>query len=160
MPVGLLGVAQVDYVDTVVGYLGHKVVLLKARHVRHVAPLAVHQCAGSAAHHVGVDVHGIDRIGHAEVVVPAHQLAYVARVALGAVVDEYLRRVDVYPARQKVVLHYRLAQEHVALLRAVAVESLLGGHVVHGLVHGLDHRRAERLGYVADTEADDVALRV
>ena len=157
---GVVRVAQVDDVYAVVGYLRHEVVFLQAWHIRHVAPLPVNERAGAAAHHVAVYVHRVDWVGDSEVVVPPHQLADVARVALRPVVDEYLARVDVYAARQEVVFRYGLAQEQVALLRAVAVERVLVRHVVNGLVHGLHHRRAQRLRHVPDAEAYDVGLGV
>ena len=61
---------------------------------------------------------------------------------------------------QEVVLQDRLAQEVVALLRAIAPETLLGGHLVGGLVDGLDDGGSQRLCHVADTQTNHVGLRV
>ena len=62
--------------------------------------------------------------------------------------------------RQEVVFEDSLAQEVVAPLRAVSPKGGLHGHLVHRLVHGLYHCRTERLGDVADTQADDLRLGV
>ena len=152
---GVVGVTEVDDVHASVGQLRHEAVAGRARHVHHVAPPAVVDHPRAPYHHVRVYVYGIDGVGHADAVVPPHQLLYVARVALCAVVDEYLRRVEVYAARQEVVLHYGLAQEGVALLGPIAVEPALGAHLVGSLVYGLDHRRAQRPRDVAYAQADD-----
>ena len=58
----------------------------------------------------------------------------------------------------EVVLRDGLAQKGVALLGSVAVERLAGGFVVDGPVEGGDHGGGERLGDVADAEADDLRL--
>ena len=51
-------------------------------------------------------------------------------------------------------------QKIVALLVAVAVESLLLGLVFNRRVQCVDDRRNERTGNVADAEADDVRFRM
>ena len=88
------------------------------------------------------------------------QLLEVACIALRTVVDKHLVETEAHAARGEVVLQNSFAQEVVALLRAVAPETVGGGHLVDGLVHGLDHGRAERLCDVANAERDDVGLRV
>ena len=52
--------------------------------------------------------------------------------------------------RQEVVLQDGVAQEVVALLGAVAPESLSGGHLVGSLVDGLDDGRCQWLGDITD----------
>ena len=88
------------------------------------------------------------------------QFLEVAGVALGTVVDEDFVDAEADATRLEVVLQNGLAQEVIALLGAVASEAVGGGHLVDGLVHGLDDGGAERLGDVADTERDDVGLGV
>ena len=60
-----------------------------------------------------------------------------------------------YAPREIVVLQNGLTQEVVAMLRTVAAKGLLVRHLVDGLVHGLNHRRAKRLCHIADAKADD-----
>ena len=162
----IVGIAEVDHVDmTVLRYLRNKAVLSRAGHIGDVAPPLLLRVfavglehSGPAYHHVGVDVDGIDGVGNADGVVPAHQFLNVSGVGLGSVVDENLVEVEVYAAREKVVLEYGLAQEVVALLGSVAAKALPGSHLVGGTVHGLYHRRAKGLRHVAYAERDDVGL--
>ena len=51
--------------------------------------------------------------------------------------------------------HHVNVRVPVALLRAVSPEALGGGHLVDGRAHGVDDRRSEREGHVADPEPDD-----
>ena len=59
---------------------------------------------------------------------------------------------------EEVVFQDGIAQEVVTLLGPVAAETLLVGHLVGGLVHGLDDGGAEGLGDVADAQRDDVGF--
>ena len=104
---GVVGIAEVYHVHTMVGYLRYEVVLSRARHVVHVAPASVRERSGASAHHVGVYIHGIDGVGHAYAVVPSHNLPNVSGVALGAVVHEYLVQVGSHPARDEVTIASR-----------------------------------------------------
>ena len=61
-------------------------------------------------------------------------------------------------ASHEIVLHDGVAQELVALLRAIAAECVLACHLIHSLVHSLNDRGAERLGYVAYTKTDYLCL--
>ncbi len=122
--------------------------------------MSVFEIARTAVHHVGVDIDGIDGVGDRHGVVPAHQLANVARVTLGSVVDKNLIGVKMHAPWQEVVLYDSLSKPQVSLLGPIAVEGLLLSHVVDSLVHGLDDGRAERLRHVADAEADDLGLRM
>ena len=63
-----------------------------------------------------------------------------------------------YAARQEIILQYRLAQEVIALLGAVAAEALDRRHLIGGAVQSLNHRRTERLCHVADTKRDDIRI--
>ena len=51
-------------------------------------------------------------------------------------------------------------QEIVTLFRAVAVEGFRFGHIVHCGVKGVDHRRSQGTGYVADAQTDDLFVRI
>ena len=93
---GVVGIAQVYYVDAAVWYLRNKVVFGRARHVYHVAPLAVVHCSRAAYHHIRVDVYGIDGVGHTDAVVPAYEFLDVAGVAFCSVVDENLVGIKMY----------------------------------------------------------------
>ena len=95
--------------------------------------------AAAANHHVRVDIDGIDGVGDTDEVVPVQQFLEVTRVGLRTVVDENLVDVEVDAARQEVVLQNGLTQEVVALLRAIASESLGCSHLVGCLVHRLDN---------------------
>ena len=157
---GVVGVAEVDDIHTALGNLRYETVLSVAGHVDHIRPLTVLYRAGTTNHHVRIDVHGIDRVGHANGVVPANQFLNITGVALGTIVHEDLVDIQVDATRQEVVLQNGLAQEVVALLRTIAVESLSGAHLVGSLVHRLNHGRTQRLGDVTNTHGDDVGLGV
>ena len=157
---GVIGIAEIYHVNTMVRYLRHEIVLRRAWQVVDVAPASVLQHSGTTAHHVRVDVYGIDRVGHADGIVPTYYLADVARIALSSVIDEHLRRVNLDAARSEVVLYYSFAKEVVATLGAVTVERGFRSHLVHSLVHRLDDSGAERLRYVTYAKTDDTHLRV
>ena len=156
----VVGIAEVYHVYAMVGNLRHEVVGLQAWHIGDVAPLAVFEHSRPAAHHVGVDVYRIDRVGHSQTVVPSHQFADVSSVALRSVVYKHLARVETDASRQEVVFHYRLAEPQIALFRSVSMERLLVCHVVYCLVHGVDDGRHKRTRHVADAEADDSGLGI
>ena len=105
-------------------------------------------------HYVCVNIDWIDRIAHRNLDVAREQLLEVAAVAFRSVRDEYFVRRDVDAARLEVVLGYLVAQERIALFRTIAVEVVPPRLVVDGLVHRRHDRRCERLGDVADSEAD------
>lgn len=157
VPVGLLGVAQVDEVYAVLGQFRHKAVLFRTGQVGDVAPRAAFlQHASSSAHDVAVHVDRIDGVGDGHAVVPAQQFADASRVALGAVVDEDFGGREVDAAWGEVVLQDGLDEEVVALFGAVAAEGLRVCHLVHSLVHGFDAGGWQGAGDVADAQADDV----
>ena len=143
-----------------VGNSGHKIVLRVARTIGHAAPSAVIEITGAAAHNVGVNINGINRVGDADGAVFSEDIAEVARVALRAVVDKNLVDVDIDAARRKVVVGDGLAQELVAVLRPVTPESFGVGLLVHGLMKGFDNCRGKRARHVADAEAYDICFGV
>ena len=129
-------------------------------HVDNVRPAAVLHRTGTAYHHVGVDIDRIDGVGDTDGVVPANEFLDIARVALCAVVDEYLVNIEMDATRQEVVLQYSLTQEIVTLLRSIAVEAAGRSHLVGSLMHSFNYRRAQWLGDVAYAQRDDVGLGV
>ena len=159
---GVVRVAEIDHVHRLgkVGGRGNEPVGGGAGEVDEPGIASVRRGAGAAGHHVGVDIDGIDGVGDGDLHVGAEQLLYVAAVALRAVGDEHLVGGNVDAAVLEVVLCDGFAQEGVALLRTVAAERLAGGLVVDGPVEGGDDGRGERLGDVADAEADDLRAGV
>ena len=117
-----------------IGNSGHKIVLRVARTIGHATPSTVIEITGAAAHNIGVNINGINRVGDADGAVFSEDIAEVARVALRAVVDKYLVDVDIDAARRKVVVGDGLAQELIAVLRPVTPESFGVGLLVHGLM--------------------------
>ena len=119
----VIGIAQVDQVDAVVGDGWDKAVCGGAGQVSNVAPASVFaQRTGTPAHHVAVDIGRIDRIGDAHTVIPTQEFADIARVALRPVADEYFGGAELDAARREVVLDDGFYQEIVSLLGTVAVE--------------------------------------
>ena len=118
----IVGVAQIDHVYTMVGYLRHEIVFGCTRHIVDVAPSTVLKHSGTTAHHVRIDIDRVYRIGHSDGVVPAYYFANVARIAFCAVVDEHFARVDMNASRSIIVLNYSLAQEVVSAFGTVSVK--------------------------------------
>ena len=113
-----------------------------------------------AGDNVGVHIHRVHRVGHQHGVVHVEQIHNVAHVALGAVAHKHLRGVHVH-AEVLVVVGNGLPQEGVAVaVRGVAVEGLLVGLLLGGVVHGLDDRRGQGHGHVANAHLDDLVVRV
>ena len=153
-------VAEVNHVYAMVGNLRYEAVLSGAWQIVDVAPATVFEHSSSAAHHVRVDIYWVNRVGDADGVVPAHNLADVSGVALCSVINEHFARVEMYAARCEVVLDYRLAQKVVAVLRPVTVERVCRSHLVYCFVHCLHHGGAQRLRHVAYAQTDDAHLRM
>ena len=108
----VVGVTQIDHVHVaVLGNAGRKAVLSRTGHIHHVCPASVLEGAASAYHHVGVDIDGIDRVGHADEVIPVQQLLNVSCIRLRTVVDKHLVDVEMDATWQKIVLQDRLTQE-------------------------------------------------
>lgn len=156
----VVGIAKIDHVYPVVGYLRNEMILCRARHVVDIAPLAVFHHASTSYHNIAVYVNGVDRVCHADAVVPPEDFLNVSGVALRAVVNEHLVGIDMYAARQKIVFNNSLTQEIISALRTVASECCFHSHLVNGLVHGLYNGRTKRLGNIAYAEADNPFLRM
>ena len=157
----IVRIAEVNDVDALVRNFGNEVVGGSAGHVGYVAPLAVlFQYAGTSAHHVAVNIYGIDGIGDPHTVVMAEDVADVSRIAFRPVVDEYFLRAEMNAARCVIVFNDGINQKVVSLFGAVSMKCLGVGHLVHCLVHRLDAGLRQWAGNVSDTQTDDVLLGV
>ena len=147
----VVGIAKIYQINGMAGQRGDKVVACRARTVRNPAPRIAEELARSAAHHVGINVNGIDGVGQANGVFCAEDVAEVSRVALGAVVDKYFVDVQINAARLKIVFNDGFSQELIAVFRPVASEGLGLPHLVDGFMKCLNHCWRQRTGYVANT---------
>ena len=102
---GVVGITEIDDIHvTVFGYGGRKTVLCRTWHIDDIGPPAVLKSSAAPNHHVGVNIDGINGICHSDEVVPMEHLLDIARVRLGAVIDEYLIDVEMDATGQEVVL--------------------------------------------------------
>ena len=156
---GVVGEAEVEQVDLAFGRGGDEAVGLVALEVDEAGVAAVGGGASAAGHDVGVHVDRIDGVGHADgEAAGGEEFLEVAGVALGAVADEDLVRLDVGAAGLEVGLGDGLAQEVVAELGAVAAEGGVGAHFADGLLHGLDAGGREGASHVADAQANEAGV--
>ena len=151
---------EVDQIHLLPGQFRYEVVRPGRVEVDDALVAAVPVDPGAAGHDVGVQVDRVDRVRDGDLRPGAEQFLDVAGVALGAVADEHLVGLDESPARPEIVGGDGLAQEVVALLRAVTAEPGHGAHLVHSLVEGLDACRRQRVGDIADAQLDHLALGV
>ncbi len=154
--------AQINHIDGPIRRLGDEIILRRGRHIDDPRVLArVIARPGASRHDVRIDINGIDRVGHGHHVLDAENLLHVARVGLGPVADKDLIELDADAARAEIVVDNRLPQELVPDAAVViAAERLLPAHLLDRPVHGLDHRRRQRLRDVPDPHADDLRLRM
>ena len=149
-PGRVVGTAKVDNVDFPGRKLGLETVL-GVRGEQYRAP---------PRHQVAVQIYRVHRVGDGDAAIGGKKLLKVRHVALRAVADEDLVRREFHAARSVFAAHDRFAQKFVALLGAVAPETLARTHLVHRAVHRGDDRRDERGRHVADPELDHVGVRV
>ena len=116
--------------------------------------------ARAAGHNVRIEVNRVDRVRDGDARVSGEEFLDVRHVAFGAVAHEYIFRVHLDAARRVFATHNGLTHKVIALFRAVSAECVLHGHLVDGLVHGLDDFGDKRRGYIADTQADNVGIFV
>ncbi len=153
--------AEVDHIDmTILGNLRDEVILCGDGHISHIAPATISIGTATTNHHIGIDVYRIDGVGDSYEVIPMEQFLEVTCVGLGSVVDEYLVGIEVDATRQEVVLDNGLAEKVITLFRAIATETGCSSHLVGSSVHRLDNGRTERLGDIANTQRDDISLRM
>ncbi len=157
---GVVGKTEIDEIGGDAGDGGNITVGRSAIEVGDALVAAVDVGSGAAGHDVGVDVDGVDGIGDRELHVLRKNFLNIPTVALRAVGDENFVGVDLAPAGGVVVGGDGLAEEGVALLRAVAFKCGALGHFVGRGVHRLDAHGRERFGDVTDAEADDGLRRI
>ena len=157
---GVIWVAKINNICVTLGQFGHKVVFCRTRTISYAAPSPRFDVAGASAHDVRVYIYGIDGVCDADAVVRAQDVAKVSRIALGAVVDEYLVRVYADAARCEVALDDGPAQKLVAVFRPVAAERFGLSHLIDGLVERTDDRRRQWARDVADAQADKACVGV
>ena len=138
-----------------VGQLGHETVFCGAGAVGDAAPRAIPELPGASAHHVGVDVDGVDGVGDADTVVRAQDVAEVTRIALGTIVHKHLVGVNLHAPGREVVFHDGTAQKFVAVFRPVAPEGFGASHLVGRLVEGADDGGSQGACHIAYAEAYD-----
>ena len=147
----IVGVAQVNHVHVTVRNLWYEVVVCRTWEIGDVCPFAIFEDSCASDHRIGVDIYGIDRIRHADVVVPAQNFLNVSGVAFRTVVDEDLVKINVDTSWQEIVFLNSLTQEVVTSLWSIATESGLVGHLIHSFVHSFDDHRSQRPRHIADT---------
>ena len=141
------------------GQLGQEAVLCRAGQVDHAREVSVFlQCARASRHDIRVEVDGVDGVGDGDFRLFAEDFLDVAAVALGAVGNKHLVRLDA--ESWEVVFYDFLDEEAVALLGPVAAEGLGCSHLVDRLVHGGDAGGRQGLRHVADAERDDVGCGI
>ena len=147
---GVVGAADVDDVSlhAVIGHPQEAVLLTGAA----VDDLAA---VGDIVVHIG----GVHGVRNQNGVIHIKQAQHVGQVALGTVGDKDLVLSQLGAAACVVALN-GLLQEGIALLGAVAVEAFLGAHLSGGILHGGDHALCQRLGHIADAQADDLLFGV
>ncbi len=115
--------------------------------------------AGAARHHVGVDVHRIDRVGHGHHAVERKDLLHVGGVALGSVGDEDLIRLHL-GALAAVVGRDGVKQKLIALLGTVAAKGLFARHLVGAGLERVHDGRGQGQHHVADAQPDNTCRRM
>src|SRR5690606_15614313 len=121
---------------------------------------AVHAAAGAACHHICVDVYWIHRIRHGDADVGSEDFLNISAVAFRSIAHENLAGIDLSAARAVVIGSNGLAQESISLFRTVAMKAFSGAHLVDRSMHGVAAGLGQRLGDVANAEADNRALRI
>ena len=122
-------------------------------------PLAVKELPGASRHDVAIDIDRIDGVGDAHAALGGEDVPDVAAVALGSVTDEDLVELKLHAPGGVVVVEDGLTQEIVTLLGAIATEGVAVGHLINGLVHGLDAGLGEGLRHITYAQTDDVLPR-
>ena len=141
--------------------LRSKVILRRAGEVSNPGKMPVLlQAACAPCHDIRIQIDGIDGIGDSHAAVPAEDFLDIAAVALGAVADKDFIRAEFQPVRLIIRRQDSPCQEIIALLRAVAAESLSLPHLRHGLLHGFYANLRQRPGNIAYPQADYISLRM
>ena len=135
--------------------LRHKIVLRRAGEVHQSLIRTVRAgIPGIPGHHIGIHIHGINRVRHGDPVARPENVQNVARIALGAVRHVNLIHFHMHAVDLVGLFGDSLPQPEIALLRTIAVKALMGGQIVHRLVHGFNGRHGQRFRHVSDAAAD------
>ena len=159
-PRGVVRKAQVDQIDRLAGQGGHIAVGGGAVQIDQAGVAAIDGGIGAPGHDVGIHIHRVHRIGDGHAHILGKNFLDVAGVGLGPVADEDFIGLDLSATGLEVVRSNRLAQKVVALLRAIAAKAGGIGHLVRGLVQRGNAGGRQRLGHVANAQADQVFVRV
>ena len=152
---GVVGETEIDQINRGAGQRRGEIVGSGDGQVAQAAVLpSLIGITGAACHHVAVDIHRIDRIGHGDAIAFAKDVEDVAAIALGAVGDKDLLGADVTAAALEIVFGNGLTQPGVALLRPVAMEAFAGSHLVDGVFHRVPAGLRQGLGDIANAQAD------
>ena len=159
---GVVGQTKVDDVGPFGRKGGNEAVFRRAGQIDDArpAPGLFVERPGSARHDIGIHINGVDGISHGNDAFPTEKLLKIPQIALCAVTDEDVRRIDLHATGGEIALRNGLTQKGVALFRAVAPEALGCGLLIHGLVQSRDDGRRQGAGHVSDAEADDLGFRV
>ena len=114
----------------------------------------------ASCHDVRIDIDGIDRVSDAHEIVGREDIAYISCIAFGTIADENFFTVELNATRDKIVLDNGIDEEVVTMFWSIASEGLTVGTFIHSSMHGLNCCIGQRTGHVANTETDDVCLRM
>ena len=157
----IIRIAQIDEIDVRRRKCRHEIVLGRHRKINQPRkPARLVGLPGPPGHHVRIDVNRINGIGDGDNVLGPEDVEDIPRVALRAVGDENLVRRNSHATRLVIILGNGVTEKVVPLLGPVAAKRLAATHLVDGPMHGLDHGRRQRLGHVADPQANDLRLRI
>ena len=86
-PGGVIGEAEVNDIRHFLGKLGSKIVVCGTRHVDHIAPCLRRLIisTGSACHHIGIHIHGINRIADSDLIVNTEDFLNITGIAFGTI---------------------------------------------------------------------------
>ena len=151
----IVRITKVNEVHFVLRNFRHEIVGRGARQINQllVRPRFVRR-ARVAGHDVGIHIDRIDRVLQGDFVLVAENVENVCAIAFRAVGHKNFVVGNVQPAVAIIVLRNRAPQKIVALFGAVTVEGFPVAHFVHGLVQGVDDRRRQRFGHIADAAAN------
>ena len=159
---GIVGIAEVDHVRRLFGEFRHKIIVHGAGHVDYAGKhfLLRDPVSCPSGHNIGVHIHGIYRVADSDPIVLSKDLLDIAAVALCPVGDKDLIGGNIAAPILIIIFCDGAAQEFIPQIRRVAVECLRRSHLVHSLVQGLDNGRSQRLSHIADSQTDQLFVRM
>ncbi len=157
----VVGETQVNQVDMLCGDRGHEVVLCSRWDIDQPGkPPSLVGRSRAPRHDVGIDINRVDRVGDGDFVVGPENLQDVSSIAFRAVRNEHLVGLDRRAARCKIVRYDRISQKIIALFGAISAKCRTHGHFVDRIVPRLDNGARQRFGDVANSQANDLRLRM